>query len=98
MGLERIVSLANGLQPDWPLISSRLRDLGESPIIRMIDGMPAFPDEVPADWKEIRVGLAGGMVTLRKSANQIACVCWGTEDPLLKASFERLITALSSKE
>ena len=46
--------------------------------MRMIDGMPAFPDESPdPGWKEVRVGMPGGMVTVRAGTNSLICVVWG---------------------
>ena len=80
--------------PSWERMVSVLRDSGESPIIRMIDGLPAFPDEIPTEsWKELRLGLTGGMVTVRRSAVEMTCVCWGTDDEGLKQSFENVVQA-----
>ena len=94
MGLERIIPLPAGTVLTWERISSSLREAGEVPVVRMIDGLPAFPDETPAEnWKELRLGLSGGMVTLRRTASEISCICWGTDDAELKQSFERVISA-----
>ncbi|MFO0849158.1 MAG: hypothetical protein U0871_11485 [Gemmataceae bacterium] len=87
MGVERVVRFAPGATPDWPSVAARLTALGDPPAVRMIDGLPAFPDEQPpADWQEIRLGLAGGMVTVRRTADGVRCVTWGTDDPALMRS------------
>jgi hypothetical protein len=63
----------------------------------MIDGLPAFPDEVPDPaWKELRVGLAGGMVTLRRGADTIRCVVWGGDDPSIRAALETCARAVAA--
>jgi hypothetical protein len=95
MGLERAIPATTPF--DWPRLVARLGALGESPILRMIDGLPAFPDEVPPDeWRELRIGLTGGMVTLRRTSDGYACVTWGTADPALEASTDRLVRALGA--
>ena len=63
----------------------------------MIDGLPAFPDEVPeAGWKELRVGFSSGMVTLRRGPNHLACVVWGNADGELLQCWESLAMACAS--
>ena len=70
---------------------------GEAPAVRMIDGQPAFPDEVPEPgWRELRVGLAGGMVTLRRTGSEVRVVTWGTADPVLTRSWDRLCWAVAA--
>jgi hypothetical protein len=60
----------------------------------MIDGLPAFPDEQPEDsWRELRIGLSGQMVTVKKIPAGFSCVSWGTDDPSLKRVFENVVTA-----
>lgn len=89
MGVERVVRFAPGATPDWPSVAARLAALGDPPAVRMIDGLPAFPDEQPpAEWQELRLGLAGGMVTVRRAADGVRCVTWGTDDPALMRSLE----------
>jgi hypothetical protein len=91
MGIQRHIPNPN---PDWPVIAAKLRAAGESPILRMIDGLPAFPDEAPEPtWKELRVGLIGGMITIRKAFDGVTLVSWGTEDPGLAAAMETLAAA-----
>lgn len=95
MGLERTIPATKPLA--WPMLVQRLTAIGESPVLRMIDGLPAFPDEIPSDdWKELRIGMAGGMVTLRRTTDGYSCVTWGTADPRLQASTEQLVHAIVS--
>jgi hypothetical protein len=55
----------------------------------MIDGMPAFPDESPdPGWKELRVGLAGGMVTIRAGDDALTCVVWGNATDTLRTAWD----------
>ncbi len=96
MGVERTVRFP-GDPPGWPEIAARLAEAGERPAVRMIDGLPAFPDEVPdPGWRELRVALSGGMVTLRRAPDSIACVTWGTADPGLQAALELCARAVAS--
>lgn len=97
VGAERVVHFRAGTTPGWPEVAAKLVASGESPILRMIDGLPAFPDEVPdPTWKELRVGLAGGMVTLRRDADTIRCVIWGNDDPALRAALDTSVRAVAS--
>jgi hypothetical protein len=93
MGQERVVRFA-GDPPEWDVIRARLAERGIVATLRMIDGMPAFPDEIPeASWKELRVGFASGMVTLRRGPNQLTCVVWGNADAGLLESWNALADA-----
>src|SRR5262245_12570740 len=75
MGVQASFRFPSGSAPSWDAIRSAIATSGESPVVRMIDGMPAFPDEAPPDeWKEIRIGLAGAMVTLLRSPGVIEVV------------------------
>jgi hypothetical protein len=59
--------------------------------MRMIDNMPAFPDEEPEEgWKELRVSLGGGMITLRREAGRMRVVVWGNADAALQQQQELL--------
>ena len=81
----------------WVAISERLNAFGETPVVKMIDGLPAFPDEVPDDgWSELRVGLAGGMITIRRRPGEIVCVAWGTDDLRLQASLDAAAAACAA--
>ena len=53
MGIERVIHFANGI-PEWSLITAKCLEVGEPVVLRMIDDLPAFPDEIPdAMWKEL---------------------------------------------
>ena len=62
MGLDCTVRFPGGDPPAWDAIKLQLARVGEPAPLRMIDGLPAFPDETPAvGWRELRVGTAAGM-------------------------------------
>lgn len=93
MGQERVVRFA-GEPPEWEAIRAKLSEQGIAATVRMIDGLPAFPDEIPEPgWKELRLGFASGMVTLRRGPNDLTCVVWGNADPVLLASWSALADA-----
>jgi hypothetical protein len=94
MGVERTVSLPSG-EPTWAAVAGELARTGPPPVVRMIDGLPAFPDETPADgWREVRVSLSGGMVTVRRQPGAWTCVVWGIDDPALLAARDRVAEAI----
>lgn len=96
MGIERVIRFPTAA-PGWPAVAAKLAEVGETPAVRMIDGLPAFPAEVPgSDWQELRVGLTGGMVTLRRSGADVRVVAWGTADPGLTRSWDRLSWAVAA--
>ena len=97
MGMDRTVRFPAGAVPAWDAIRARLFRLGESATLRMIDGLPAFPDEVPEPtWRELRVGFAAGMVTLRKVSDGLSCVVWGNADAALRAAWDKLTWACAA--
>lgn len=94
MGMDRAIPFA-GEPPTWEAIRSELNRLGLAAAIRMIDGLPAFPDEMPGgEWRELRLGFPAGMVTLRRSSGHLSCVVWGNADPALVAAWEGLCQAM----
>jgi hypothetical protein len=63
----------------------------------MIDGLPAFPDEVPeGGWRELRLGSAAGMVTLRRSDPLLSVIVWGNADAALLAVRDRIAWACAA--
>ena len=95
MGIERVIHFTTAI-PEWRTIAAKCLEIGEPAVLRMIDGLPAFPDEVPdSEWRELRLGLAGGMVTLRRVGLAIHCVTWGTADPVLQKSWDRCSWAVA---
>jgi hypothetical protein len=97
MGLDRTVRFPTA-GPSWDAIRTQLARVTESPALRMIDGLPAFPDETPPDgWKELRVGTPAGMVTIRRtSGQQFTCVVWGNADPALNAAWAQVLWACAA--
>lgn len=96
MGMDRFVAFA-GPAPSWDALRARLAEVGAPAQIRMIDGQLAFPDEVPPDdWRELRLGLPSGMVTLRRAADGIATVVWGNADASLVREWQAVADALAS--
>lgn len=97
MGIQRSISFPSGTAPEWPAVAAKLAEVGESAALRIIDDLPAFPDETPEPgWRELRVGLAGGMVTLRRTATGFDCITWGNADPDLTKSWDRLCWAAAA--
>lgn len=93
MGRERIIRFESE-PPSWNAIRDELSRAGHTTTLRMIDGLPAFPDESPeAGWKELRIGFPAGMVTLRRGADHLACVVWGNADAALLDSWNALVDA-----
>jgi hypothetical protein len=77
--------------PEWRGIAGRLSFAAP---LRMIDGLPAFPgEEPPADWRELRVALPAGMVTLRRIEGGVQLVTWENVDPELLAQRDELAAA-----
>ena len=82
MGVQLTVTFPAG-EPTWAAAAAELSAAGPF-AVRMIDGLPAFPDEQPEPgWGELRLGFAGGMVTVRRTPGGWACTVWGTSDPAL---------------
>ena len=97
MGLDRTVRFPTSDTPSWGAIRAQLQRVGEAGQLRMIDGLPAFPDEEPADgWSELRVGTAAGMVTVRRRPEALVCVTWGNSDPALSAAWGRVTWACAA--
>jgi hypothetical protein len=96
VGVERVIRFS-GEVPGWPTVAMRLAEVGEKPVVRMIDGQPAFPEEVPEPgWQELRVGLSGGMITLRRDGSEVRVVTWGASDLALTRSWDRLCWAVAA--
>lgn len=94
MGIQRQIPKAENQTVNWPQLFDMLQTHGEKAVIRMIDGMPAFPDEQPeANWKEVRIGLSAGMITVKKDSTQLTCVSWGDES--LSKTLDLVVEAIS---
>jgi hypothetical protein len=93
MGMVRVVTFSDA-GPEWPAVRDRLTAAGATVQMRMIDNMPAFPDEEPeSGWREIRVSLGGGMLTVRREPGSMSVIVWGNADAALVADQERLVRA-----
>ena len=97
MGLDRSIHFAEGNAPSWDAIRTSLLELGFEVSLRMIDNLPAFPDETPeATWRELRVGFPSGMVALRRGTSRMSCIVWGNADEGLKKAWNGLIWACAT--
>lgn len=97
MGLDRTIRFPTGRTPSWGAIRAALHRVGEVVSLRMIDGLPAFPDETPGDgWKELRIGLSAGMITLRRGPDALTCVVWGNAEGPLRTAWDRLCWACAA--
>ena len=75
MGMEIEVKVAG---MNWSKISGAMAKFEPKCTIRMADGQLTFPDEEPpTDWKELRIALPAGMVTIRKTPTGATLVTWG---------------------
>jgi hypothetical protein len=96
MGIERIVGLPHG-EPAFGAVLAKLAESGKQAVVRMIDGMPAFPDETPAeDWREVRLSFPEGMITIRRQSHSWACVVWGSADNTLLATRDHLCACIAT--
>lgn len=96
MGVQRVVVLPNG-EPTFAAVAAKWAESDEPVVVRMIDGLPAFPDEVPADdWRDVRVSVSSGMITIRRQPSGWACVVWGSADSALLAARDRLCEAIAT--
>ena len=96
MGMERTIVFAEAT-PAWTAIRENLVAAGYWPQMRMIDNMPAFPDEIPEDnWSDLRVSLGTGMVTLRRGPNRLAVIVWGNADEVLQRDQDAIAQACAS--
>lgn len=94
MGMEQTVVFPAGVLPTWPAVRELLQQHNLSVQMRMIDNQLAFPDEEPSDaWRELRLGTAAGMVTLRRGADRIAFVVWGNAEEAMRQAWNALVWA-----
>lgn len=92
MGMELTVRPAAALT--WESLRDFLGPRGVPLQLRMIDGELAFPDEIPpATWRELRVGTAQGMLTLRRDGDALSVVIWGNADVALRQAWNALVWA-----
>jgi hypothetical protein len=71
MGMEQRVTFSGDAPPLGPAVAELLGARGVAVQLRMIDGALVFPDqEPPQGWRELRLGTAGGMVSLRRELSR----------------------------
>jgi hypothetical protein len=93
MGMERVVVFPVA-GPSWGAVRDRLSAAGAAVQMRMIDNLPAFPDEEPDEgWRELRVSLGGGMLTVRREPGRMRVLVWGNADEALRRDQEALAQA-----
>jgi hypothetical protein len=93
MGIQRIIEFS-GAAPCWKAIQQEAAACGLPLVVRMIDGLPAFPDEIPEDgWQEVRVSMPSGMLTLRQQPGRLSLVVWGNADEVLQTESEIMAQA-----
>jgi hypothetical protein len=91
--MERVVTFP-GSEPSWLAIRDRIAAAGGIVQMRMIDGLPAFPNEEPeANWRELRITLGGGMLTICRELGRLRVVVWGNADDGLKRDQDLLANA-----
>ena len=87
MGIAQSVTFPAENNAVWATLVSRLAEQNFPVQLRMIDGLPAFPDEEPpTDWRELRAGTPPGIVTLHRIPSGVRVVVWGTNEPALRAA------------
>jgi hypothetical protein len=96
MGMERVVSFAEGAVPSWPSIAETLVRRGLAVQMRMIDNELAFPDEQPREnWRELRIGTTHGMITIRREGEQLRVIVWGNATADLQDDWQKLTAAVA---
>jgi hypothetical protein len=93
MGMDQAVTFPSGI-PSWSTVQELLAGRGYPVQMRMIDGELAFPDEAPPEtWRELRVGTAQGMVTVRREGQRLVFVTWGNADADMRQAWNALTWA-----
>ena len=96
MGMERGITF-EGPAPTWTDIHNQMSAAGLTIHLRMIDGLPAFPDEIPADgWRELRISTSGGMMTLRLEPGRLSIIVWGNAGPDLLRQWDAVVQACAA--
>src|SRR5688572_27186115 len=95
MGVEQSVTFPADV-PSWAAVRGLLAGKNYPVQMRMIEGQLAFPDEEPpADWREIRLGTPGGMITVRREPGRLTFVVWGNADAAMLRGRNALIWAFA---
>jgi hypothetical protein len=92
MGLSYEIHFPGGHAPAWDTIFNALTHHGVTTQLRMIDGVPALPDETPPnDCHELRITCGVGMLTLRRKNANYTCTVWGNADTELLKMLRRVV-------
>src|SRR5262249_7472734 len=98
MGMERVVTFS-GAGPSWAAVRHRLSAAGVAVQMRMIDNLPAFPNEEPPDdWRELRVTLGAGMITIRREPGRVRLTVWGNADEEFRRHQELLAQSFAEAD
>lgn len=96
MGVDLAILTSAEQKSPWPVVLQLLAARGYPLEMRMIDGALAFPDEAPPDdWRELRVGTPGGMVTVRREPGRYVCTVWGNADQSLTEAWHAVAWAFA---
>lgn len=96
MGMDQTVTFVKGAAPSWPQVRDLLQRHGFPVQMRMIDGELGLPDEIPPEtWRELRLGTALGMVTVRRESGHVVLVTWGNADLALRQAWNALAWAFA---
>ncbi|MGL4420199.1 MAG: hypothetical protein ACRCZF_06015 [Gemmataceae bacterium] len=98
MGVQREIQ-AIQVPLEWDRLAETLQALGFPMQVRMVDGLPAFPDEVPEPgWKELRVAIGGGMLTLRYATlTTMQVVGWSNLDQTMQKALDCLTATIAEQ-
>ncbi|MFM7111651.1 MAG: hypothetical protein ACKO26_10955 [Planctomycetota bacterium] len=81
-----------------PSVAKVLKSVSDAWCLRLVDGLPAFPDEaVPEEFNEIRLGLGGNMVTVKAVASGLSLVTWSGISTEFHDAVLRLAEALAKE-
>jgi hypothetical protein len=84
--------------PAWADVAALLEARQYAVQLRMIDGELSLPGEAPPEaWRELRVGTAEGMVTLRREAAALQFVIWGNADAAMQQARNALVWAFATR-
>ncbi|MBI3822866.1 MAG: hypothetical protein HY289_09340 [Planctomycetes bacterium] len=93
--MDQKITFAPDRLPPWSQFTDHCAKQKVAVQLRMIDGELALPDETPPhDWRELRIGTPGGMVTLKRKPDGITLVIWGNADENLRHDWDALAMVL----
>ena len=95
MGLDRTIRFPTAETPAWEAIQNTTRTSRRvGPTAHDRRNARVSRTKLPdAGWKELRVGTAAGMITIRRRPGMLSCVVWGNPDAALNAAWTKVIWA-----